>query len=78
MNNLGDFYSSIPEVLYKIRQKAFAAINFAAMKACYQIGQRSIEQEQQFKKIYTVRSQLVRSGPFLSAFYSYTEKEPAA
>lgn len=42
------------------------------------IGRRIIKQEQHFKNIYAMQIQFIRSCPFLSAFHSYAEKEPAA
>jgi hypothetical protein len=42
------------------------------------IGQRIIKQEQRFKSICILQIQFTKSCPFLSAFQSYAEKEPAA
>lgn len=78
MSEIYNFYSSIREILYKIRQKDFAAINSATIKASCQIGRRIIKQEQHFNYICAMQIQFTRSCPFLSAFYSNTEKELAA
>jgi len=42
------------------------------------IGWRTIKQEQRFENIRILQFQFNRSCPFLSAFHSYAEKEPAA
>lgn len=77
MNEIYNFFSYILKFLYKIRQKAFITINFAAMKFYCQIGWRIIMQEQHFKNIYAMQIQFIRSCPFLSVFHSYAEKELA-
>jgi len=78
MSELNNFYFTILEIRAKVRQKAFAAINFAAMKAYCQIDRRILKQEQRFKNFCILQIQFTRSCPFLSAFYSYVEKELAA
>lgn len=78
MNETYNFYSSIREILNKVRQKDFAAINSAMMKAYCQICMRIIKQEQRFENIRILQIQFTRSCPFLSVFHSYAEKELAA
>lgn len=77
MSEFYNFYSSLFKILYKTRQKALAAINFAAMKTCSQISRRIIKKLQRFENICILQIQFTRSCPFLSVFHSYAEKELA-
>ena len=45
-----DFYQSIAEVLENVRRDAYRAVNFAMVKAYWQIGEMIVEEEQQGKE----------------------------